>query len=256
VNRAESLLLLGAGLPLVVAIVLTADRKGCFRRDEFPTPVRRRAALTLLVLVTVGTVLLPALATGRTVDTSRLRFPELFSVQAMLAAFLVGWWLLAGRPPLRDFLALRSARPLTEAGAGVCLGLIGWTLTLLIAVVVFLLHVPGPRGVSPLVGWIAVLPVSHRLLIIAAAMTFEELHFRAFLQRRIGALPASILFLLSHGGYGEPFFLLVLVGITAVLSLAFARTGSVIAPVVAHGTFDAIQLLVILPVALRALSPR
>jgi len=174
----------------------------------------------------------------------------------MLAAFLVGWWLLAGRPPLRDFLALRSARPLTEAGAGVCLGLIGWTLTLLIAVVVFLLHVPGPRGVSPLVGWIAVLPVSHRLLIIAAAMTFEELHFRAFLQRRIGALPASILFLLSHGGYGEPFFLLVLVGITAVLSLAFARTGSVIAPVVAHGTFDAIQLLVILPVALRALSPR
>ena len=33
----------------------------------------------------------------------------------IVAVFLLGWWILAGRPDPRDFLALRSARPLAEA---------------------------------------------------------------------------------------------------------------------------------------------
>src|SRR5450759_1317242 len=40
-------LLVGAGLPLLVAIVLVADRRGFFRLDGFPTPLRRRTALGL-----------------------------------------------------------------------------------------------------------------------------------------------------------------------------------------------------------------
>jgi membrane protease YdiL (CAAX protease family) len=87
-------------------------------------------------------------------------------------------------------------------------------------------------------------------------MTVEEFYFRAFLQGRLGAFAASVLFLLAHSGYGEPFFVAGLVAITAVLATAFRRTGSTIAPIVAHGTFNAIQLFVVLPAVLRMLEAR
>ena len=82
-------------------------------------------------------------------------------------------------------------------------------------------------------------------------MTVEEVFFRSFLQRRIGAVPASILFLVSHGGYGDPLFFAGLLVITAILAATFERTGSVVAPMVAHGVFDGVQLLLILPSAVR-----
>jgi len=251
-------LLLGAGLPLVVAIVFVADRKGAFRHDAFSSPWRKRAALFLLVLVLIATALLPAAAGGRAPDVSTLRFSQVFAVQALLAGFLLGWWLLSGRPPVRSFLGLDSKRPVAEAGAGVALGLIGWTLTIVVAVVaaVFLslFDVHQQRAIPPLVGWLAGRPGIERLLIVISAMTLEEFHFRAFLQRRLGAVPASILFLLAHAGYGEPFFFVGLLAITSVLAIAFARTGSVVAPMLAHGTFDAVQLFIFLPAALKFLQ--
>jgi membrane protease YdiL (CAAX protease family) len=85
-------------------------------------------------------------------------------------------------------------------------------------------------------------------------MTLEEFYFRAFLQRRLGPVAASILFLLAHGGYGEPFFFVGLIAITAVLAVAFQKTGSSWAPVFAHGTFDAVQLFIFLPAATKLLS--
>ena len=85
-------------------------------------------------------------------------------------------------------------------------------------------------------------------------MTIEEFQFRAYLQRRLGAVPASILFLLSHAGYGEPYFFVGLIAITAVLAAAFDKTGSTVAPMLAHGTFDAVQLFVFLPLALKLSS--
>ncbi len=254
-RRAE-LFLFAAGVPLVFAIVAVADRKGLFRGDAFPTASRKRAALVLLAFVLCTIVLLPALGGGE-VEPRSLRFVQVFSGQALLAAFLLAWWLLAGRPRPADFLALRSPRPLVDAGAGVCLGLIGWSLTLAVSIVVAyalaLFGIAGPRAVPPLVRWIAALPPAQRLLIVLSAMTVEEFQFRAFLQRRVGAVPASILFLLSHGGYGEPYFFLGLVAITAVLAAAFQKTGSTIAPMLAHGTFDAVQLFVFLPVVLKLL---
>jgi membrane protease YdiL (CAAX protease family) len=256
--RRSDLLLFGAGVPLLFAIVAVADRKGLFKLDLFPTPLRKQAALGLLAFVLCATVLLPAAGGGGEIDTSTLRFVQVFSGQALLVGFLVCWWLLAGRPDLRDFFALRSVRPLQDAGAGVCLGLIGWTLTLVVGMAVAfalaLFGSAGPKGIPPLVRWIAALPPGQKLLIVLSAMTVEELQFRAFLQRRIGAVPASILFLLSHGGYGEPFFFVGLIAITAVLAAAFQKTGSTIAPMLAHGTFDAIQLFVFLPFVLKMLS--
>jgi membrane protease YdiL (CAAX protease family) len=242
---------------VLAAGVWLADRRGAFARDAFTTPTRKRLALLLLLGVLVTTTILPA-AGGAAIDTSKVRFSEVFFLQGALAVFLLGWWFLAGRPSLRNFLALASERPLAEAATGVALGLIGWVLTLVLALAVALLAgglgLRGPHGVPPLVGWIASLPAPKRLLIVACAMTVEEFHFRAFLQRRVGAVPASALFVLSHGGYGEPFLLVGLLAITTVLALAFRKTGSAWAPIFAHGTFDGIQLFIFLPAALKLLT--
>lgn len=255
----KAALLFGVGVPVLAAVVFLADRRGAFGRDAFPTPARKRLALLLLLAALVGTTILPA-AGGASIDTSRLRFSELFFLQGILAAFLLGWWLLAGRPKLRDFLALASERPLAEVGAGVALGMIGWAVTIVMALGVGLLAgglgLKAPHGVPPLVKWIASLPPGQRLLIVVCAMTVEEFHFRAFLQRRLGAVPASALFLLAHGGYGEPFLLVGLLAITIVLAVSFRKTGSAWAPIFAHGTFDAIQLFILLPAALRYLSAK
>ncbi|MGZ6970717.1 MAG: CPBP family glutamic-type intramembrane protease [Thermoanaerobaculia bacterium] len=251
-------LLFGAGLPLILAIVFVADRKGAFRRDVFPSAWRKGAALLLLVLVLVVTALLPAASGSRATDVSTLSFSHVLAVQAVLAGFLLGWWLLSGRPPLASFLGLDSRRPVAEAGAGVALGLIGWTLTIVVALAAALLfHVLNydpHQAVPPLVGWLAARPAAQRGLLVLTAMTLEEFHFRSFLQRRLGAVPASIFFLLAHAGYGEPFFFVGLLAITTVLAVAFAKTGNAVASILAHGTFDAIQLFIFLPVALKLLA--
>lgn len=259
-NRIQLALLFGAGLPLVVAIVLVADRKGLFRLDGFPTPLRRRAALVLLVVQLVVTALLPVLAGSRPVDPAKIRFFQLFSSQAALALFLVLWWLLSDRPDWRTFLRLRPENLLGDAWTGVMLGVTGWGLTLVVGVLFALFAhaagLPGPEGVPPLVVWIAGLSAPQKALVVLSAMTLEEFYFRAFLQGRLGAVAASILFLLAHTGYGTPFFFVGLVAITAVLAAAFRRTGSTIAPIAAHGTFNAIQLFVVLPAAMRFVGER
>jgi len=260
VTRIQLALLIGAGLPLLVAIVLVADRRGFFRLDGFPTAFRRRMALGLLVVHLALTVLLPAFAGSRPVDPSKIRFSQLFVTQGALAAFLFLWWLLSNRPACADFLRLRSASPLADAGTGVCLGVIGWGLTLVVGVVVAIVarvvDLPGPEAVPPLVRWVASLSAPEKALVVLSAMTVEEFYFRAFLQGRLGAVCASILFLLAHAGYGEPFVFVGLLAITAVLATAFRRTGSTIAPIAAHGTFNAIQLFVVLPVVMKALGAR
>ena len=252
-------LLFGVGVPLLVTSVVLAQRRGAFSPDRFPSVVRKRIALVLLVLVLTATVLVPTAAGGGDVDPSGLSFLRVFAGQALLIAFLAAWWILAGRPPLLDFLALRTARPFAEAGAGICLGLIGWTLTLVagivLAIILGLAGVKAPQSIPPLIHWIAALPWQKRALIVLCAMTVEEFHFRSFLQTRFGPVVASIFFLLAHGGYGEPLFLLGLTAITAVLSIAFRKTGAVVASIFAHGTFDAIQLFVVLPWALKVFSP-
>ena len=251
-------LLFGAGLPLVLAIVIMADRKGAFRRDLFSSPWKKRLALLLLALVLVATALLPAAAGGRAPDISSLRFSQVFAVQALLAFFLLSWWLLSGRPSLASFLGLATKRPLAEAGTGVALGILGWTLNLAVGLVVVLLFrvfdYDPHRVVPPLVRWLASRPAEQRGLVVLMAMTLEEFHFRSFLQRRLGAVPASVLFVLAHAGYGEPFFFVGLLAITTVLAVAFAKTGNAVASILAHGTFDAIQLFIFLPAALKLLA--
>lgn len=251
----ELTFLFGLGLPLLIGAVALASKKGFFEGDRFPTPARRKIALLILAVVLAATILLPAANGSRTVNVSKISFVDIFAGQALLASFLLVWWILSGRPPLLDFLALRSARPWSEIGAGVCLGLIGWSLTLVVGIVLAiflgLAGVKAPHSIPPLVQWIASLSWWKRGAIVLCAMTLEEFHFRAFLQRRFGPIVASIFFLMAHGGYGEPLFLLGLSAITTVLAISFKKTGAVLTPILAHGTFDAIQLFIVLPWALK-----
>lgn len=248
-------LLLGVGLPIVAAIVVVAARKGCFRRDPFPDERRRAWALVALGVTIAATTLLPAFSLGRPIDPSRLSLGSILALQQLFSLFLLAWWVLSGRPPLRDFLALRTSDAARQVRLGLWVGLAGWGLTVVSGLVVLgLLRFAGMdevRPIPPLVRWLASQPFGSRLFLVAAAMTVEEAFFRAFLQRRIGAVPASILFLVSHGGYGDPLFFVGLLAITAVLAVTFEKTGSIVAPMVAHGVFNGVQLLVLLPSAVR-----
>lgn len=102
-----------------------------------------------------------------------------------------------------------------------------------------------------LVTTLVALPVAHRVLIAVSAGVVEELFFRGFLQRRLGILASTICFVAGHLGYGQLFLLF---GVT-LLSLIYAALvrwrGSLLAAMVAHALFDAIQLLVVIPAALR-----
>jgi membrane protease YdiL (CAAX protease family) len=254
-SAVDLLLLLGVGLPAVAAIVVVAARKGCFRGDSFRDERRRAAALVGLGVTLAATTILPVFQLGRPIDPKRLSLVSILALQQLLFAFLVAWWLLSGRPPLRRFLALDTPDPIGQARLGVGVGLAGWLLTVAAGLVVLgILRFTGVeevRPIPPLVRWLASQPLGSRIVLVAAAMTVEEVFFRSFLQRRIGAVPASIFFLVSHGGYGDPLFFVGLLAITATLAVTFRKTGSVVAPMVAHGVFNAVQLLLILPAAVR-----
>ncbi len=251
----DTFLLLGVALPIVAAIVVVAGRKGAFRLDDFPNGRRRAGALVALGVTLAATTILPAFSLGRPIDPERLSLPSILALQQLLALFLFTWWLLAGRPPVREFLALSTPDPWRQVRIGLVVGLAGWGLTIVAGLAVLgTLRFAGLeeiRPIPPLVRWLASQPFGSRLVLVVAAMTVEEVFFRSFLQKRIGAVPASILFLVSHGGYGDPLFFFGLLAITAVLSVTFEKTGSVVASMVAHGVFDAVQLLLILPSVVR-----
>ena len=82
-----------------------------------------------------------------------------------------------------------------------------------------------PKQPPALIPWIAALPVGVRLLISLSAGVVEEIFFRGFLQPRIGIFLSTVLFVLAHFSYGQPF---MLVGIT-LLSLIYCLPGALAA---------------------------
>src|SRR5206468_6808878 len=104
-----------------------------------------------------------------------------------------------------------------------------------------------PHEAPPIMIWLAGLPLTYKLIIIAAAMTVEEAFFRGFLQPRVGLVASSILFALSHFSYGLPFMIVGVFTISLVIGGTLARTGDLLPCIVAHGIFDGVQLLIVLP---------
>lgn len=223
---------------------------------------RLRAGLAMLLLTATLAliVFMPVTHYGRDVpiDTSRLSLPILLSGQGILAAFLLSWWLL--RSPadsLPRFLWLGGRNVSQRIRAGVAAGMTGWALTVGINITLGALfgsHDGATTGESipDVVRWLAELPIPSRLAIVGAAMTVEEGFFRGFLQPRIGAVASTLLFALGHFSYGLPFLVIGVVTISFVLAYTFEKEGDLLPCIVAHGVFDAIQLLIILPLAVRS----
>jgi membrane protease YdiL (CAAX protease family) len=139
---------------------------------------------------------------------------------------------------------------------GLATGAGGWLLTLMITGIATAAagvsgRVSEPTQIPPVMAWLAALPISSKLIIVVAAMTVEEAFFRGFLQPRVGLFLSSVMFALSHFSYGLPFMIVGVFTISLIIGRAFARSGDLLPCIIAHGVFDAVQLLVILPLAVR-----
>ena len=166
---------------------------------------------------------------------------------------------LAGR--LAAAFRLREAHPGRELAVGLVAGAAIWAAVLAaVAALAVVLTMGGleswlPQGPPELVAFIAAQPLWVRLLGSLSAGLVEETFFRGFLQPRVGIGLSSLLFVLAHWTYGEPF---MLVGVT-LLSLTYALLtrwrGSVWAAAAAHAVFDGVQLLVLVPLAMEQLAP-
>lgn len=158
------------------------------------------------------------------------------------------------------FLRLRAREVGAELGIGVVAGLVIWAAALAFAALLMsALTAAGgddllPAEPPPLIAFVAGQALWLRLAISLSAGLVEELFFRGFLQPRLGIWLTTGLFVLAHAAYGAPAMFVTV----AFLSLAYGwlarRRGSIWAAVAAHALFDAVQLLVILPAALRAIE--
>src|SRR5712691_9947693 len=182
------------------------------------------------------------------------------SVDAILIKFLLCNYLLSRHRSPAEFLKLASPKPAADLAAGVLIGSLGWLLTVLAAAIGVALWLAlksrtaglPSSGVSPTILWILGQPLWIRIAIVVSAMVVEELFFRSFLQTRVGPFAATLMFTAAHGVYGQPLLLIGILVISAVLSTAFVLYRNVLPCIVAHGTFDAIQMFVLIPLALRA----
>ncbi len=282
---------LGA-LILALASAAAVDRLAARRGLDppgFRDPQRRLLAGLGLAFVLYLGVFFPALSFGQVaeVDFEQVGVLQIFFFQLLLLAFLAAWCALgfgapgageAGQPdeasgelsaPVEDprgrpsggwigGLGLTARRVGTELSIGLVWGLVGWLVVISAALALGLAVVElggdDALGRSPAaqIVWLASLPVALRLAVSVAAGVAEELFFRGFLQPRIGIGASTALFVAAHAGYGQLFMLF---GI-CLLSLFYAWLArwrrSVWAAMAAHFLFDAIQLLVIIPVALKA----
>jgi len=266
----EPLRLLG---PLVLALVSATafdqlSRARGLEPPGFRQPWRRLLGLTVLA----GTLYVGVFAALRQVglphgELREISQPELFALHALFLLALGVWLLLgfAGSLPAGRSLAgeaarqlgLVTARPLREVGLGFGLGLLAWPALLIgLVLVAAALFALGAQNVLPskppeLIVWIADLPVGLKVGVALSAGVVEEIFFRGFLQPRTGIAVSTLLFVLAHLSYDEPF---MLVGIT-LLSLFFAALvhwrQNVWPAIAAHFLFDGAQLVFLIPWALK-----
>lgn len=244
------------------AIVVLNERINLLSCDRFPSAAAKWFAylwlggfmLLMSVLVTSS-----ARNPAQPQQLEETPFWALFQLHALLIIFLFGWWLASGRPGMREFLNVRHERPAEVVAIGVSVGVGGWAITIVLALLVALvLRGVGAIEANPeppaMIGWMANLAIWKKALIVLSAMTVEEFFFRSFLQKRIGLIASTILFALAHFTYGNPLLLVGVTIVSLVIAITFWRTKNVVPGIVAHGVFDAIQLFVIVPFAVRMMG--
>jgi len=245
-----------------VAIILLNERYNLLSVDRFPSRGAKIAAyvwLGLFLLVIALLVTGSSLKTPTAKELASTPFYRLFALHWILIAFLIVWWLLTGRPPLDQYLNIRRERPGEALMTGLAVGFGGWMFTLMVALVVGLLLsaaglIPKNPQPSPMIGYMAALPLWKKATIVLSAMTVEEAFFRGWLQKRVGLLASTTLFAIAHSGLGQPLLLIGVFVISLIIGFTFYRTKNLIPGIVAHGVFDAIQLFVIIPVLFKMLG--
>lgn len=258
----------------------------------FREPLRRIAG-TALVAFCFYVGIFAALGTiGRQgeVDLSQLASWQLFTLHALFALTIVGWWTsgflapsirwvrtttstesrggagggaepASGWRSFAEQIGLRTPNLRRELAVGAVAGVGAW-LAVLCGVLFFALVLSAlsgeellPQAPPAVIPWLAGRPVLLRLAIAASAGLVEETFFRGFLQPRIGIALSTVFFALAHLSYDQP---IMLVGVT-LLSLLYGlltRWRQNIWPaIVAHFLFDAIQLLVVIPAVLELFKP-
>jgi membrane protease YdiL (CAAX protease family) len=258
-------MIVAAATALIVASALSAgvillnEKYAIFSDDRFPTPLHKFLAygwLTVLFVTLAVVITASSLSPATAADLETTPFWSLFVLHLLLAVFLLGWWLLAGRPKITRFMSIRTDVPLESILLGFAVGVGGWAITIASALVLGLvLHLfevtPQKLAPSPMIPWLAALPAWKKMLIVASAMTVEEAFFRGWLQKRAGLVISTIIFALSHAGYGQPLMLVGITVISLVIGYTFYRTKDLTPCIVAHGVFDTIQIFVIVPLAIK-----
>jgi len=241
-----------------MAIIYLNETQNLLSCDHFPSRGYKYFAYFWLglFLLLLGTIVANAAKNpARASDLARTPFYALFALHAILVMFLIGWWIASGRPNLVEFLSIQRGRSGEAVLIGLAVGVGGWIFTLTVALMIAailsaagLVHAPEP---SPVIGFMAALPVWKKAVLVLSAMTVEEAFFRSFLQKRIGLIASTTLFALAHFTLGQPLLLIGVAVISLVIGVTFYRTKNVLPGVVAHGVFDAVQLFVIIPIAFK-----
>jgi len=244
---------------LWIGILYMNERYALLSVDRFPSASAKWIAyiwLGLFLLMVAFLIVGSSLHPPTPKDLAKVPFYSLFTLHAILLVFLLGWWLLTRRPPVGAFLNI-PRRNLGEAVmTGFAVGVGGWIVTLMLALVVALIlqaaHlIPKNPEPSPMVGWMAALPLWKKGTIVFSAMTIEEAFFRGWLQKRLGLLLSTLLFALAHSGLGQPLLLIGVSIISLIIGFTFYRTKNLIPGIIAHGIFDAVQLFVLIPIVFR-----
>jgi membrane protease YdiL (CAAX protease family) len=241
------------------AMIYMNERYDLFSADHFSSPIIRLVAylwlgalLFTLGFLIVGSSLHPPSAN----ELAGIPFYSLFTLHAILIFFLLGWWLLARRPAVSAFLNIPRARLGEAVMTGFAVGVGGWLVTLGLAIIIGLILtaagvIPKNLQPSPMIAWMAALPLWKKGLIVFSAMTVEEAFFRGWLQKRIGLIASTILFSLAHSGLGQPLLLIGVFIISLIIGFTFYRTKNLIPGMIAHGIFDSVQIFVLIPLVFK-----
>jgi membrane protease YdiL (CAAX protease family) len=243
-----------------LGIIVANERFGLLRATDRFTPLTKVLAyawLGLFLFVLTMLVVASSLRQPTPRELSATPFYSLFTLHLILLVFLGVWWLLSGRPPLLEFLNIQRRGAGEAVMTGMAVGVAGWIATLMIALLIAAILsatglMPKPPKASPMIGWLAALPLWKKATVVFSAMTVEEAFFRGWLQKRIGVIFSTLLFALAHAGFGQPLLLVGVTIISLIIGFTFYRTKNLIPGIVAHGVFDAVQLFVIIPIVFKA----
>jgi membrane protease YdiL (CAAX protease family) len=241
------------------AMIYLNERYDLFSVDHFSSPGLRLIAYVWLgaLFFTVGFLVVgSSLHPPTPKDLEHVPFYSLFTLHAILIVFLLGWWLLTRRPPVSAFLNIPRERLGEAVLTGFGVGVGGWLLTIALAIVIAIILtaagvMPKNPQPSPMIAWMAALPLWKKGLIVFSAMTVEEAFFRGWLQKRIGLIASTVLFSLAHSGLGQPLLLIGVSIISLVIGFTFYRTKNLIPGIIAHGIFDAVQIFVLIPIVFK-----